>query len=108
MVQKLSTKAPLFDAGGSRQPGQVFQRLNTFATVTSTFERNPDTEAKVVARRITSITSTDLEPTGDEEGENMEDISREINEMFSDLYSPPHIDNTPLDHTSTNPITTTS
>ena len=76
MVQKLSTKAPLFEAGGSRQPGQVLQRLKNFATMTSTFERNLDKESEVVARRITSITLTNPEPTGDEEGENMEDISR--------------------------------
>ena len=35
----------------------------------------------------------------------MEDISQEIDQMFSDLNSPPHIENPPLDHTSTNPIT---
>ena len=32
-------------------------------------------KAKVVARQITSITPTNPEPIGDEEGENMEDIS---------------------------------
>ena len=81
-LQKISTKAPLFEAGGSKQPGQVLQRLNTFATVTSNFERNPKKEAKFITCRITSITLTTPEPhppapkpTRDEEGENMEDIS---------------------------------
>ena len=101
-VQKLTTKAPLFEASGSRltapQPGQILQRLRTFAIVNSTFERNPDKEVEVVASRTTSIIPTDLEPnppsnepTGDEEGEDMDEINREIEELFFDLQekSPP-------------------
>ena len=115
-VQNLSTKAPLFEVKGSRlpvsQPSQVLQRPKTVAIIRSTFERNLDKEAEVIARRVTSITPTDPEPqplaaklTGGEEQENMEDINREIDQLFSDLDSPPRIDNPPLDHTSTNPIT---
>ena len=36
-IQKLSTKAPLFEAGGSRQLGQVLQGLKNFATLNSVF-----------------------------------------------------------------------
>ena len=48
-VQKITTKAPLFKAGGSRliipQHGQILQISRTFAIASSTFERNPDKEA---------------------------------------------------------------
>ena len=77
-VQKLSIKAPLFEVGGSRlpvsQPGQVLQRPKMVAIISSTFERNPDKEAEVIACRVTSITPTNpepqplaVEPTGGEE-----------------------------------------
>ena len=86
-VQKLSTKAPLFDVDGSRlpisQPIQVLQRQKTAVIISSTFQRNPDKEAQVVAHQTTSITPTDpephplaAEPTEGEEEENMEDINR--------------------------------
>ena len=86
LVQNLTTKAPLFEAGGSRltasKPSQVLQRPRTFAIASLTFERNPDKEAEVVASRMTSIILTDLEPnllanepTKDEEGEDMDNIS---------------------------------
>ena len=61
-VQKLSTKVPLFEASGSRQLGQVLQRLKNFTTVTLTFERNLDKEAEVVTSRTTSIIPTNPEP----------------------------------------------
>ena len=86
-VQKLTTKAPLFEASGSRltapQPGQILQRLRTFAIATSTFERNLNKEAEVVPSWTTSIIPIDPKPnppanelTGDEEGEDMEEISQ--------------------------------
>ena len=55
-AHKISTKAPLFKTGGY-QPGHEFQS-RTFATITSTFERNPDKEAEVIACRTSTITST--------------------------------------------------
>ena len=43
-VQNLSTKAPLFEVGGSRlpatQPGQVPQSLRTVVVISSMFQRN--------------------------------------------------------------------
>ena len=86
-VQKITTKYPLFETGGSRmtvpQLGQILQRLRDFATASSTFERNPDKEAEVVASRTTSIISIDPkpnppanEPTREEEGEDIDDISQ--------------------------------
>ena len=78
LVQKLSTKSPLFKVGGY-QPGHEFQS-RTFATITSTFERNPDKEAEVTARRTVIITPTvpqaDLPTTAPTEGEETkEDIA---------------------------------
>ena len=95
-VQKITTKCPLFEAGGSRlpapQPSQVPQRLRTVAVISLTFQRNPNNQAEVVASRTTSLIRIDLEPnppaneqTWDEEGENMDEINREIDELFSDL-----------------------
>ena len=62
------------------------------AIISLTFQRNPDNQAEVVASRTTSLIRIDLEPnppaneqTGDEEGENMDEINREIDELFSDL-----------------------
>ena len=55
-VQKLSTKSPLFEVGGY-QPGNELQS-RTFATITSTFERNPNKEAKVTAHHTATITLT--------------------------------------------------
>ena len=117
-VQKLTTKGPLFKAGGSQipapQPGQVLQRSRNFAIVTSTFERNPNKEVEVVTSRTTSIISTDpepnppvSEPTGDEEGEDMDEINQEIEELFFDLQekSPPQIHDPSPNHISTNTIT---
>ena len=101
-VQKLSTKAPLFEFGGSRIPtpqlGQVLQRLRIVAVISLTFQRNPDKQAEVVASWTTSLIPTNTEPNpaaneliGDEEGENMDEINRELNELFFDLQedSPP-------------------
>ena len=74
------------------QPGQVIQRPRTFAITSSTFERNPNKEDEVVASWNTSIIPIDPEPnppanelTIDEEGEDMDEISREIEEVFFDL-----------------------
>ena len=71
-VQKISTKSPLFEVGGY-QPGHEFQS-RTFATITSTFERNPNKEDEVTARRTATITPTvpqtnlpAVVPTGGEE-----------------------------------------
>ena len=62
------------------------------AVISSTFQRNPNKEAEVVASQTTSIISTNPEPnppvnelTGDEEGEDMDEINQEIEELFSDL-----------------------
>ena len=96
-IQKLSTKAPLFEFGGSRIPtpqlGQVLQRLRIVAVISLTFQRNPDKQAEVVASQTTSYIPTDPEPnpptnetTGDEEGEDMDKINQEIEELFSDLH----------------------
>ena len=96
MVQKLSTKCLLFEVGGSRlparQPDQVPQRPRTVAVISSTFQRNPDKQAIVVASWTTSVIQTVSEPhppafeqIGDEEGENMDEITQEIDKLFSDL-----------------------
>ena len=64
----------------------------------STFLRNPDKTAEVVASRTTSIIPTDIdnplpsnELTGNEEEESMDEINQEIDELFSDIPkgSPP-------------------
>ena len=68
----------------------------------------------MVTSRTTSLIPTDPEPnppanesTRDEEGEDMDEISREIEELFSDLLkkSPPQTYDPSPDHISTNPIT---
>ena len=60
--KKISTKAPVFEAGVSRQPSQILQGLKNFATVTSNFERNLDKEAEFVTHRTTTITLTEPKP----------------------------------------------
>ena len=102
LVQNLSTKSPLFEVGESRipspQPGQVLQRLRMVAVISSTFQRNLNKEVEFVTSQTTSIIPFDLEPnptvnepTRDEEGEDMDEINREIEELFSNLHgnSPP-------------------
>ena len=85
-VQKITTKCPLFEASGSRlpapQPGQVPQRPRTVVVISSTFQRNPENQAEVVASRTTSLIPMNLEPlppvsepTRNEEEENMEETN---------------------------------
>ena len=55
-AHKISTKAHLFEVDGY-QPRHEFQS-RTFATITSTFERNLDKEAEVTTSRTVTITPT--------------------------------------------------
>ena len=85
-VQKLSTKSPLFEVGGYPLPvpqtGQIPHKPNIFATITSTFEKNPEKEAEVAGCWTSTIPLTVPEPhlpatdpTRGEEEENIEDIN---------------------------------
>ena len=52
-VQKITTKCPLFEAGGSRQlvpsqPIQITQKPRYVGVLKSTFVRNPDKTAQVI------------------------------------------------------------
>ena len=53
-MQKITTKMPLFETGGSRkpapsQPSQIPQKLRFVGVITSKFVRNPDKTSQVVA-----------------------------------------------------------
>ena len=65
-VHKLSTKSPLFEVGGYPLPvpqtSQLPHKSNIFATITSTFERNPDKEAEVARHRTLAINLTVPKP----------------------------------------------
>ena len=73
LAQKISTQAHIF-TGQSVQPPII-------ATIMSTFERNPDKEAKVITRQSSIIAPTipipqaDLPATAPTEGETVDDIN---------------------------------